>query len=53
MLPFPSEDSTVAATAAASNQVHRHRSTAHLHRTRPYYPQHTPTRISFSFYDFL
>jgi len=34
MLPFPTDDS---ATSSSSPQVHRHRSSVNIHRTRPYY----------------
>jgi hypothetical protein len=34
-LPFPTDDS-----ATSSSQVHRHRSSVNIHRTRPYYHHH-------------
>lgn len=38
MLPFPTDDSATSSSSASAAQVYRHRSSANLHRTRPYYP---------------
>ena len=40
MLPFPVDNS------ATSSQVHRHRSSANIHRTRPYYHHYNHSLMS-------
>lgn len=44
MLPFPTDDSATSSSSAA--QVHRHRSSGNLHRSRPYYPQPNQSLMS-------